>query len=245
MKTICTIALVGAVLVQPISASPSSKTSYRVHHRIVNADRSVAYEVTTLTDLKGSRHENVFLIRAANGDRIKITRVNDFARGIDEYLFEDLATHHKLRSSWKMPVTAPDAKTMMAKVNELTKAGRSNEIVMSIEANGKAVEYRDTDLKDSTKKAKLRGNIKRNIDAPLFVKLEGMRRALALPIFFSTCRVLEAIGEGDACPQESGLAFGLTAPDCAFDESFGYVCSSEQQRVIKEAFKAGKNPKAY
>jgi hypothetical protein len=220
---------------------------YRQHFA-VGSGGAVSFEFTVISDLTEERFEIVLLVRDPEHGDVLMRTVNAFAEKRSVYRISDVKERTFIESEVAgSPLTSTT-------ISELLREARANPQLfetapgrVTLRTNGGEWEDFETNPVDREARRRLRHRIRPTIDFFLLEAIERMRGTLFLTT--QAAFYFDVIGQYvlyDSVSSEQTVVEAVRQPpDCGFDESFGFACTDEQLKKIRDAAAEGKELVAY
>ena len=225
-----------ALLILTLAAAASAQstkpriTEFRKHWASARSDGTFFYEATTITDTLEPVTGTVALIRDDKGEQWKIESSLEWERGAAWHQITHLATGEYLRASYPVPPMATMDTPEIMQPTKITLQTRS--------ASRTAME---DEWDDAEKSADLRNDVRVSLTTAFLDGLERMSATL-FPHdtnFVQTASFVKLVSHAHECEAKPRSTAAELEPDCKFDKSFGFPCSTAQEERIEKARKKG------
>jgi hypothetical protein len=204
----------------------SGAPEQRYHYSIVDKTHSPLYQVTAIARTGEESSSQVYLLKSAAGERLRIDVERDFKKHetTAQYYLDD-------RRAAKVKLTLPFAAgTLHGTISEKKSHPELNDVDVPV-----TVESAQGSVKTSEKEWKrdpngaAHSNARRVVDAALAATVKSFAPVLAFPMLSGACSTLPFVTDGQRCVGDARLAIGSTPQDCAFDAEFGMPCTGAKK----------------
>lgn len=228
----------------PLRLPPEMRRHYRIHAK----DGTLLYTVTTINRFSEQQAESIALVRDEALMDVAFRSVLSFEKQFFLHRISDLKDEAYVQQTFAMPLGVKTWSEMRELMSE-HQSIRQAEVILKLETNGGRWEYAERERKEPVRMRELRHNIRSSMSPLLLEAIERMRGTLFgteigrdLYTSFETELLYDAADEPAASTE---ITLDDSAPDCAFDASFGYPCTKSQLARIDAAAKEGKQLRGY
>ncbi|MGN6187174.1 MAG: hypothetical protein ACTHQM_26350 [Thermoanaerobaculia bacterium] len=233
--------------------SPSQPPPELRWHRVVaEKDGETLYYVTEIVRMTEERDENVYLIRDVRADDVIYRTSRTY--GDKSLVVNRLSTvdgRSFIEMSWE-PIVKGKTRTETMKLFRENEALLRASVDLHLKTNGGSwTILEDTFERDLAYRRQLVRDTRTSANTTLLEMLERMRSTLfdvpegvAIKSSIGQFLLYDA-GDFDISSERSHVLVRDEAPDCDFDDAFGYPCTDSQKERIAKAHKNGKQIFAY
>jgi hypothetical protein len=218
----------------------------RQHFEVIdNSEKPIVrYVVTHVFALHGSTEDrDVFLVRDANGDRLRFRITTDYLNQTKLREITDLDTKEFARTTAHMPYKTASRDTTVAAMRRERATGKPAPWPVEFTLNGVTVEglYESDppeDWRDS------RSMLRAAASSAFLERLERLRPLLGTKPLSSMCAgMFRWFVYEESCASDSIVR--PLQPDCAYDAEFGFPCSEQQKQRVRAAEDEGRKLQRY
>jgi hypothetical protein len=213
------------------------------HHFLLRhaGDKVEHYRATNIVRITDDVQQNVLLLHDLEHGRLILEDRHLFASQDASYSISDEKRAETVEVSFKTPYTASTRKDTEEE-DRVNPGIKNTSALLTITTNGGEWRSSDSEWTDWRRIRELRYSIRRTLSPFLLEAVERMRGTVFATdqgemYYFVVGRYLVYQDKDDV---PLALEAVTLPPGCEFDESFGYPCSAEQQKRIRDAVQKGK-----
>lgn len=261
------VALLFLVMVVPASSYGQAEPKERVpsaeprqserrrHFEILGTDGASLYEGTEIVRVGELSEEKLVLVRDNGFGDFVLRWAWDFRRQVVDHRISDVKDRSFLQSSSKSPFTSRTRSETMAEAGRNPSLTRVNAL-LKLETNGGVWEGMESEwLGDARALRSLRHSLRVSLDpfimeaiergrGLLFATTEGEGFFLLVGRYAVYDTSLDKAG-AEKSEDPPTLDSKTAAPNCDFDQAFGFPCSDEQKERLKKAAQNRVIPETY
>lgn len=227
------------------AAESPAKTEVQETRRrfeIVAAAGNVLYEITELARVSDAQSATYLLVRDEGHGECVMRHVWSFVDQTVTYRISDVKDRAFVQTSFTMPFQSKTRLDTMAEARRKDEA-TVNPAILKLETNSGRWDGVETEWEEHSRIRGLRRSLRQTVDFSLLEAIERMRGTIfgtvdGDPFFQLLARYVVYDSGSDSL--QTGLTSRHAAPDCDFDASLGFPCTTKQKERVEKANKSGK-----
>jgi hypothetical protein len=210
----------------------------RRHYALADANGYVAYRVTSGLDVSAARDTDTVLLEDFSAGRhYVIQRDFDIEHHRSSTEIRDPEGKRYVRVWYTISSAAKTRDELLKEFHSNTELPALTNPLLTIESPAFTHTMRSESLPQASDREDWVSDLRQTLDPEFLEGMERMRTAVAIKDMEYFRRMVGAWFFHGNCPAGSALHEVQDAPDCAFDERFGFPCSAKQQERLEKAHK--------